>query len=181
MPLLLTAAYHGRVDVPAVVARPGPPACAIDVRISDVLGPVSRSAAGRADPAAAGAPTWTRWCWPRPAPATRPPAPRSRAAAALSARPRRAVHGGLCLGGRPAGRRRRSRRFGRARVGVAAYFLAPGLLYDVAVASARAAGAVAVAPPLGDAPELVALVGHRVDATLVSASSPPEALACGLA
>ncbi len=52
------------------------------------------------------------------------------------------------------------------RVGVAAYFLAPGLLYDNAVASARSAGAVAVAPPLGDAPELVELVGERVRAVV---------------
>ncbi|MEU8189408.1 sirohydrochlorin chelatase, partial [Micromonospora carbonacea] len=39
VPLLLTAAYHRRVDVPAAVAaarESGPP---IDVRVSDVLGP----------------------------------------------------------------------------------------------------------------------------------------------
>jgi hypothetical protein len=45
---------------------------------------------------------------------------------------------------------------------VASYFLAPGLLYDNAVASALSAGAVAVAPPLTDAPELVTLVARRV-------------------
>jgi hypothetical protein len=49
---------------------------------------------------------------------------------------------------------------------VAAYFLAPGRLYDVAVASARSAGAVVVAPPLGDAPELVTLITARVHASL---------------
>jgi sirohydrochlorin ferrochelatase len=52
---------------------------------------------------------------------------------------------------------------GFRRVGVAAYFLAPGYLYDLAAASARAAGAVAVAGPLTDAPELVRLVAARVD------------------
>jgi sirohydrochlorin ferrochelatase len=56
----------------------------------------------------------------------------------------------------------RLRAAGRARVGVAAYFLAPGLLYDVAMTSALAAGAVATAGPLGDAPELVRLVQSRV-------------------
>ena len=37
---------------------------------------------------------------------------------------------------------------GARRVGMAAYFLAPGLLYDLAAGSAREAGAVAVAAPL---------------------------------
>jgi sirohydrochlorin ferrochelatase len=60
---------------------------------------------------------------------------------------------------------------GASRVGVAAYFLAPGRLYDAAVESALSAGGVAAAPPLGHAPELVRLIGMRVD----------EALASGLA
>jgi hypothetical protein len=47
---------------------------------------------------------------------------------------------------------------------VAAYFLAPGRLYDGVVASAVGAGAVAVAEPLTDAPELVRLVEARVSA-----------------
>jgi sirohydrochlorin ferrochelatase len=58
------------------------------------------------------------------------------------------------------------RAFGPVRVGVASYFLAPGLLYDKAVASAESAGAVSVAPPLGDAPELVELVAARVSSAL---------------
>jgi hypothetical protein len=49
---------------------------------------------------------------------------------------------------------------------VASYFLAPGLLYDNAVASARSAGAVAVAAPLTDAPELVTLIARRVSSVL---------------
>jgi hypothetical protein len=53
-------------------------------------------------------------------------------------------------------------------VAVAAYFLAPGRLYDVAVASARAAGAVAVAAPLEGAPEIARLVLARVDAAAES-------------
>jgi sirohydrochlorin ferrochelatase len=58
------------------------------------------------------------------------------------------------------------RSFGAARVGVASYFLAPGLLYDKAVESALTAGAVAVAPPLGDAPEMLALIAQRVRSAL---------------
>jgi sirohydrochlorin ferrochelatase len=53
---------------------------------------------------------------------------------------------------------------GARRVAVAAYFLAPGLLHDAVVTAARAAGAVAVAEPLGTAPELVRLVLDRADA-----------------
>jgi hypothetical protein len=45
---------------------------------------------------------------------------------------------------------------------MAAYFLAPGFLYDNAARSAAEAGAIAVAEPLRDAPELVRLVGVRV-------------------
>jgi sirohydrochlorin ferrochelatase len=63
----------------------------------------------------------------------------------------------------------RLRAAGARRVGVAAYFLAPGLLYDHAVRSAREAGAVAIAEPLGDAPDLVRLVASRV---LAAARSP---------
>jgi sirohydrochlorin ferrochelatase len=44
------------------------------------------------------------------------------------------------------------------------YFLAPGRLYDAAVDSARDAGAVAAARPLGAASELVRLVLDRVAA-----------------
>ncbi|MEV4758282.1 CbiX/SirB N-terminal domain-containing protein [Micromonospora sp. NPDC049559] len=53
---------------------------------------------------------------------------------------------------------------GARRVAVAAYFLAPGRLYETACASARAEGVVAVAAPLGAAPELARLVLARVAA-----------------
>jgi sirohydrochlorin ferrochelatase len=51
---------------------------------------------------------------------------------------------------------------GARRVAVASYFLAPGRLYRAAAGSALAAGAVAVAEPLGDAAELARLVVERV-------------------
>jgi sirohydrochlorin ferrochelatase len=56
----------------------------------------------------------------------------------------------------------RLRAGGARRVGVAAYFLAPGRLHDLAARSALEAGAAAVAKPLGDAPEMVRLIADRV-------------------
>jgi sirohydrochlorin ferrochelatase len=58
----------------------------------------------------------------------------------------------------------RLRAGGARSVAVAAYFLAPGRLYESAVASARAAGAIAVAAPLAEAPEIARLVLTRLDA-----------------
>jgi sirohydrochlorin ferrochelatase len=54
---------------------------------------------------------------------------------------------------------------GARRILVASYFLAPGRLYDLAAASALAAGAVAVSAPLGTAEELVRLIVARSCAT----------------
>jgi sirohydrochlorin ferrochelatase len=50
---------------------------------------------------------------------------------------------------------------GAHRIVVASYFLAVGRLYDAAAASAREAGALGVAEPLGDADELVRLIVGR--------------------
>jgi sirohydrochlorin ferrochelatase len=166
VPLLLTAAYHGRVDVPAVVeaARPLP----VDVVLADVLGPVSPllldglvhrlgdpgcdavvlAAAGTRDPAAR--------------------ATVAQAAEALGARlgvPSAVAYASAAPPTAGAAVER-LRALGARRVAVASYFLAPGRLHDVAVRSALEAGAVAVAPPLTDAPELVELVTRRVGAAL---------------
>jgi sirohydrochlorin ferrochelatase len=59
------------------------------------------------------------------------------------------------------------RRLGATRILVASYFLAAGRLYDAAAGSATGAGAMAVAAPLGAAPELVEMVLDRV-ATVTS-------------
>jgi sirohydrochlorin ferrochelatase len=169
VPLLLTAAYHSRVDVPRVLDRA--PAV-LTVEVSDVLGPVGGAvpgllldglcrrlagAGGRYDAvvlAAAG---------------TRDEAALStveQSARALGARlglPCRAAYASASAptaGAAVAALRAE----GARRVAVAAYFLAPGRLYDAAVASARAAGAGAVATSLGDAPELVRLVRARAAA-----------------
>jgi sirohydrochlorin ferrochelatase len=169
VPLLLTAAYHGRVDIPAVLDRARADGLRAQVSVTDVLGPV----AGRVHPAllaglrrrlvelgvaydgvilaAAG---------------TRDAAARvtvGQAAAALGA-----ALGVPCLpayasAAGPAGADavRQLRRGGARRVAVAAYFLAPGRLYETVTASARAAGVVGVAAPLGDAPEIAHLILDR--------------------
>ncbi|MEV4821156.1 CbiX/SirB N-terminal domain-containing protein [Micromonospora sp. NPDC049274] len=172
VPLLLTAAYHHRVDIPAAVAaatEAGPP---LAVRVTDVLGPADGTVApallaglrrrlGEVDPgrfdalvlAAAG---------------TRDARARGsvgRVADALGAEfgvPCRVSYAsaappttGVAV--------TRLRAAGARRVAVSAYFLAPGLFHDAAADSARAAGAVAVAAPLTDAPELAELVLRRVD------------------
>jgi sirohydrochlorin ferrochelatase len=168
VPLLLTEAYHGRVDVPAVAAAARDAGLPIAVIISDVLGPVSPllvaalvrrlpyagldavvlAAAGTRDARARGtveeAATALGVRLGVPSAVAYASAAPPTAAAAVSA----------------------LRAAGARRVGVAAYFLAPGRLYDAAMESARSAGAVTIAPPLGDAPELVRLVGLRVDDAL---------------
>jgi sirohydrochlorin ferrochelatase len=169
VPLLLTSAYHGRVDIPAVLASAG--ALPVSVSLAEVLGPspvvsphlvealVRRLPAAELDAvvlAAAG---------------TRDAAARSTvedAANALSARLRLPCTVAYASAAPPtAGEAvERLRAAGARRVGMAAYFLAPGLLYDNAARSARSAGAVAVAPPLGDAPDLVRLVAARVEAAV---------------
>ncbi|TCB97734.1 cobalamin biosynthesis protein CbiX [Micromonospora zingiberis] len=175
VPLLLTAAYHRRVDIPAAVAaaqQSGPP---IRVAVTDVLGPVGdevdrallaglRRRLAEADPgrfdalvlAAAG---------------TRDPAARAsvgRVARALGAALGTPTRVSYASAAPPAVdvAVQRLRTAGARRVAVAAYFLAPGLFHDAVAAAARAAGAVAVAAPLTDAPEVVDLVLHRATAHL---------------
>jgi sirohydrochlorin ferrochelatase len=173
VPLLLTAAYHRRVDIPAAVEaarRSGPP---MAVRVTDVLGPadggvdaallaglrrrLAEAEPGRLDAlvlAAAG---------------TRDPGARGsvgRVAAALGVElgvPCRVAYASAAPpAAGTAVARLRAR--GARRVAVSAYFLAPGLFHDAVSAAARDAGALAVAAPLTDAPELAELVLRRVDA-----------------
>jgi sirohydrochlorin ferrochelatase len=53
---------------------------------------------------------------------------------------------------------------GAKRVAAVCYFIAPGLLCDKAIESAREAGAVHVGEPLGTAPELIELIEKRAAA-----------------
>ena len=63
---------------------------------------------------------------------------------------------------------------GAHRIAVAPYLLAPGLLPDRIAAEARAAGADALAAPLGSAPELARLLLHRFDQARAARSDAPR-------
>ncbi|GGJ79063.1 cobalamin biosynthesis protein [Pilimelia anulata] len=170
VPLLLTSAYHHRVDLPAVLAdarRHGPP---MAVTLADTLGPLSRGVVAAplvaalrhqlavlgqrfdavvlvaAGTAHAPSRTGIRRVASALGEALRVPAVAAFASAA---------------GPRPGVAVSRLRAAGARRVAVASYFLAPGLLYDAAVDDARSAGAVAVAAPLGRTPHVPRLVLRR--------------------
>lgn len=209
VPLLLTAAYHGRVDVPGEIAAARTEGLTMPVDLTEVLGPVGGQVppllldalearlAQALEPAGAaprgdgppGVPLGG--CLPRPMPAaggglvrglsaragldavvlaaagTRDAGARStveQSAAALGARlgvPCRVAyasaappHSGAVVA--------QLRAEGHERVALASYFLAPGLLHDATVASAREAGVAVVAGPLTDTPALAHLVAERV-------------------
>jgi sirohydrochlorin ferrochelatase len=172
VPLLLTSAYHGRVDIPAVLAKSRAEGVDLAVRLTAVLGPVD----GRVpEPLLAGlrrrlAETGT----PFDAVVLAAAGTRDRAALATIELAARALGSRLGVPCLPAyasassptpGEAVYALRQGGARsVALAAYFLAPGRLYDAAVSSAHTAGAVAASQPLGAMPELVRLVLDRVDA-----------------
>jgi sirohydrochlorin ferrochelatase len=171
VPLLLTSAYHGRVDVPGEIAK------VPDVRadLADVLGPVSPLLL---DALIRRLPALDLDAVVLASAGTRDAAARTTvadAAVALGARlgvPTRAAYASAASP-TPGEAVAELRAAGATRVGVASYFLAPGRLHDVAVASARDAGAVTVAEPLGAAPELIRLIEARVDSvtarTLIAA------------
>jgi sirohydrochlorin ferrochelatase len=162
VPLLLTKAYHGRVDLPAQV-------CGFDVTVAEPLGQpgghlldglverlhaaVGRDAYDGLVLAAAG----TRVAEAR--------ATVEATAAALGTRLGVPAQVAYAAGTSPTGADavEMLRARGAPRVAVAAYFLACGQLYDNVMASARAAGAVAVAEPLGASEELARLILERYD------------------
>jgi len=168
VPLLLTSAYHGRVDVPGeiVAARAGQPALAVEQ--AEVLGPVGGlvpellldGLVSRLGPAGCDALVLA-------AAGTRSSGARAtveQSAAALSARlalPCRVAYASAAppLSGDVV---RELRADGYGRIGLISYFLAPGLLWDSTVASARSAGVRTVAEPLTDAPAVAELVSVRV-------------------
>jgi sirohydrochlorin ferrochelatase len=169
VPALLTRAYHGRVDVPGVLR-----AARVPTRLAAVLGP--------ADPTDEPDPLLIAALRRRVAEldvdfdglaliaaGTRVEA--ARETVRVSARALGASLGVPCEVGfasatPPSGGDAVAalRRQGATRIVVASYFLAAGKLYDTAAASARDAGALAVAAPLADAPELADLVVKRAAA-----------------
>jgi sirohydrochlorin ferrochelatase len=169
VPALLTRAYHRRVDLPEVLAT-----VPMVTRVSAVLGPehpddsvpallvhallrrvseveahfdgVALLAAGTSDPVARSTV--------------------EAVAAVLSATLHVPCAVGYASASKPSPVEAiaRVRELGAGRIVAAAYFLAPGRLYDAAAAAARQSGVVGVAAPLGAAPELVDLVVARAAA-----------------
>ncbi len=164
VPVLLTHAYHGGVDLPAQVDGFG---CTITQTLGAVSEPLLTALTKRLPVADFDALVLA-------AAGTRVVSARARVegvAAALGARLGVPCRVAYAAGASPSGAEAVAalRNEGHARVGVASYFLAPGRLYDMVTASALSAGAVAVAPPLGASWELARLILERVD----------EATGCG--
>ncbi|MCO5970516.1 sirohydrochlorin chelatase [Actinoallomurus soli] len=173
LPLLLTAAYHSKTDIPGVLraARASYPRLrlhygatlgphplmtgALERRLAEVgVRPdpetaVVLAAAGSSDPAANAtigrmARGWRGWRAVVPA-----------YASAARPTPAEAVRALYAAGAR--------------RVVVASYFLAPGFFADKVRDEALAAGAVAVSPALGAVPELAEITAQRYREALLSA------------
>lgn len=178
LPLLLTAAYHSKTDIPRVLARAG---AGMRITYGDPLGPhplllralerrlfeetlpevalenpaevgVVLAAAGSSDPAANAtiarlAAQWqagTGW---------------------FAVRPAYASGGqGSPAGATPAQAVTELRKAGARRVVVASYLLAPGLFADRIREASLAAGAAAVSPALGAAPEVADVILDRYQA-----------------
>jgi len=176
MPLLLTAAYHSKIDLPGVLAQARRRNPVLDVRVTGTLGPhpllldalelrlaeagvrpspdtaVVLVAAGSSDPSAnatiaAMARSWRNHGWYDARPAY---------ASAASPGPAEAVRA-LYEAGAP-------------RVVVASYFLAPGYFADKVRAAAEEAGAHAVSLVLGAAPELADIIVERYRTALAGPS-----------
>jgi sirohydrochlorin ferrochelatase len=165
LPLLLTAAYHSKTDIPGVLAEARAAHPRLRLRYGATLGPhplltaalerrlaeagvtpdpdtaLVLAAAGSSDPAANATISRMarRWRgWRRVVPAY---------ASAARPTPAEAVDA--------------LRAAGAPRVAVASYFLAPGYFADKVRDESLAAGAVAVSAALGAAPELAEIITQR--------------------
>jgi len=175
VPLLLTEAYHGRVDVPGEVERARTDG-AVGVRLTPVLGPVDGAGPVldllvsallvrlRAAQLAA-APLAERECDGLVLAGAGSRHLTALATVDVVATELGARLGVPALAGYASGAGRSVSTAvaeladqGAHRIALASYFLAPGLLYDRAVEQARAAGVCAVAAPLDVTPELVRAV-----------------------
>ena len=186
LPLLLTAAYHSKTDIPRVLARAG---AGMRITYGEPLGPhplllralerrlpevalenpaevgVVLAAAGSSDPAANAtiarlAAQWqagTGWFAVRPAYA-------SPAAAGGQGSTAAAGGQGSTAAATPAQAVTELRKAGARRVVVASYLLAPGLFADRIRDASLAAGAAAVSPALGATPEVADVVLDRYQA-----------------
>jgi sirohydrochlorin ferrochelatase len=167
VPALLTRAYHGRVDLPAVLTATG-----VATRTAPVIGPSGPDEAPDPRLVAALRRRVSELDIPYDglvllAAGTSHPDARSTVdavAAALSAELHVACVAGYASASPPSGEDavRAVRALGARRILAASYFLAPGRLYEAAAASARHGGALGVAEPLGTAEELVELIVARI-------------------
>jgi sirohydrochlorin ferrochelatase len=180
LPLLLTAAYHSKTDIPRVLARVGGSGAGTRVTYGDPLGPhpllfralerrlpeaalenpadvgVVLAAAGSSDPEANAtiarmAAQWqarTGWFAVRPAYAS-------------AGGPAAADGRGGPAAPDPATAVTQLHAAGARRVVVASYLLAPGLFADRIRDASLAAGAAAISPVLGAAPEVADVVLDR--------------------
>jgi sirohydrochlorin ferrochelatase len=155
VPLLLTNAFHGSVDLPAQVAG-------FDCVVTGTLGAVSplllealiRRLPARPFDSLVLAAAGTRVVSAR--------AGVDEVAAALSERLNVPCRVAYAAGASPSGEA--AARSLPGRTGVASYFLAPGKLHDLVVASALAGGATFAAAPLGASWPLAELICARIDA-----------------
>jgi sirohydrochlorin ferrochelatase len=183
VPLLLTAAYHGRVDIPAVIADARAAGLGMAVQLADVLGPADGTVPDRLLAALCGRLAETRADFDGvvlAAAGTRDAVARltvDRVADALGERLGVPCVVAYASAAPPTGAEAVAslRSLGCRRVAAASYFLACGQLYDTIAASALDGGAVVVAAPLGDSLDLAALVLQRARAAL--APPAPAALA----
>jgi len=185
VPLLLTSAYHGRVDIPAALMAARDTGLRIPVAVADVLGPVDGVTAPlllaalrrRLESADRSARVWSDSRAPAPLDGVVLAAAGTRDETARATVEAVAVELSTVLGGvachvayasasTPTGTEAvcALRDGGARRIGVASYFLAPGLLHENVVTAARFAGAEVVAEPLGGASELARLVLARAAA-----------------
>ena len=175
VPLLLTNAYHGRIDLPAQVAG-------FDVAVAPPLGGPSvhlmAGLAKRLDAAIARdaydglvlAAAGTRMAEARVVV--------EEAGAQLGAALGVPVEVAYAAGAMPTGGEAVAalRARGATRIAVASYFLACGRLYDTVTGSAVRAGAVAVAEPLGASWDLARLILERYECLSTSLpKTSPEA------
>ena len=170
LPLLLTAAYHSEVDLPALLAEASAARPGLDIRYGDPLGPdplLLRALDRRM--AEAGAAAWPAAETSVVLAAAGSARPESNEVIAALARQWQAARGwravvpafAAAAAPSPAEAVASLRRAGARRVVVATYLLAPGFFADRIAASSLAAGAVAVSAALGAAPEVADLVLRR--------------------
>ncbi|WP_159943834.1 MULTISPECIES: sirohydrochlorin chelatase [unclassified Nocardiopsis] len=175
LPALLTAAYHSKVDLPAVLARARERGPWLRVHYADTLGPhplLVRAVERRLAEAGA-APDPDTALVLASAGSSDPEANATVAATAaeLAGRgPWREVVSAYASasGPRPGEAVAALRARGASRVAVATYLLAPGFFAERVRAQSLEAGAWTVSEALGDAPELARVVLDRYDAALAA-------------